>query len=232
MNQLFYTTRIQDGMAALEEEECRHIVSVMRKKPGDKLWMTDGKGLILETEITETGKKQLFARILHTQQTLPRRQARLHLAIAPTKQIERFEWLLEKATETGIDEITPIFCQRSERDTLRTDRLEKILISAMKQSLQAWLPRLNAPVKCKDFLPAAKASQKYICWCASEPLPPLHLQLNTQSDALILIGPEGDFSETEVAQAHALGFEAVSLGPTRLRTETAGLYAVMAWNMG
>jgi 16S rRNA (uracil1498-N3)-methyltransferase len=232
MDQLFYTDNISQGLVAFDEEESRHLAGVLRRKVGDRLWATDGKGQLVEAEIAEVGKKQVLARILQTK-TVPRaRTARLHLAIAPTKQMDRLEWMLEKATEVGIDEVTPIFCQRSERDTLRTDRLEKILISAMKQSLQAWLPRLNAPVKAGQLIRTAVASQKYICWCAPDALPALKDSLKPDRDALVLIGPEGDFTEAEVQLARENGFVEVGLGTNRLRTETAGLYVVHTWALG
>lgn len=232
MDQLFYTDNISQGLVAFDEEESRHLAGVLRRKVGDRLWATDGKGQLVEAEIAEVGKKQVLARILQTK-TVPRaRTARLHLAIAPTKQMDRLEWMLEKATEVGIDEVTPIFCQRSERDTLRTDRLEKILISAMKQSLQAWLPRLNAPVKAGQLIRTAEASQKYICWCAPDALPALKDSLKPDRDALVLIGPEGDFTEAEVQLARENGFVEVGLGTNRLRTETAGLYVVHTWALG
>lgn len=232
MDQLFYTDNINQGLVAFDEEESRHLAGVLRRKVGDRLWATDGKGQLVEAEIAEVGKKQVLARILQTK-TVPRaRTARLHLAIAPTKQMDRLEWMLEKATEVGIDEVTPIFCQRSERDTLRTDRLEKILISAMKQSLQAWLPRLNAPVKAGQLIRTAEASQKYICWCAPAALPALKDSLKPDQDALVLIGPEGDFTEAEVQLARENGFVEVGLGTNRLRTETAGLYVVHTWALG
>ncbi|MBC7774147.1 MAG: RNA methyltransferase, partial [Phycisphaerae bacterium] len=154
------------------------------------------------------------------------RPARLHIAIAPTKQMERLEWFLEKATEIGVDEITPLLCKRSERETLRLDRLEKILVSAMKQSLRAWLPKLNAPTRFQDFAKKTSETQKRLAWCSDEPLPHLKNTISPQQDTVIAIGPEGDFSPEEVQLALANGFQGVSLGKARLRTETAGLLAV------
>jgi len=226
MNQLFFTPNIENGLARIDEEESRHLLTVLRRQPGDTLQITDGKGNFYDAEITEAGKKYAMVRILNTIST-PEPPARLHIAIAPTKQIERLEWFLEKATEIGIQEITPLLCRRSERTTIRHDRLEKILVSAMKQSLQSRLPHLNALTPFKQCVQRATESRRLIAWCPETALPPLKTQLHAVADTLILIGPEGDFAPEEVTLAENCGFSGVSLGPTRLRTETAGLVAVM-----
>lgn len=226
MNQLFYTQKIENGFAVFEEEEGRHLVSVLRKKAGEILQITDGQGFFYEAELSDAGKRQVLARILSKTAAPAPRPARLHIAIAPTKQMERLEWFLEKATEIGVDEITPLLCKRSERDTLRLDRLEKILVSAMKQSLRAWLPKLNQPTRFQDFVKKTSEAQKRLAWCSDEPLPHLKNTLNPEKDAVIAIGPEGDFAPEEVQLALASGFQGVSLGKARLRTETAGLLAV------
>ena len=231
MNQLFYTPRIEHGFAYLDEEESRHLLAVLRRKVGDPLQLTDGKGYFYETEISETGKRHAVARILSTTEAPAERPFRLHVAIAPTKQIERFEWFLEKATEIGIDEITPLLCKRSERETIRLDRLEKILISAMKQSLRSRLPKLNELTRFQVFAKAASTANKYLAWCADEPLPHLSTQVNGIQNIVVAIGPEGDFSTDEVKLALENGFLGVSLGAARLRTETAGLLAVAAVNL-
>ncbi len=228
MNQLFFTQKIENGFAYLDEEEGRHLVTVLRRKPGDRLHLTDGRGYFYEAELTETGKKHAVARILHTKAADTGYSTPLHLAIAPTKQIERMEWLLEKATEMGIQAITLLHCQRSERDTVRLDRLEKVLVSAMKQSLRAHLPALHPMTRFSDFVKTAKADLRFIAWCAEQPLPHLKTQLQTGKSTLVLIGPEGDFSPEEVQLAETAGFTGVSLGAARLRTETAGLLAVSA----
>lgn len=226
MNQLFYTPKIESGFAYFDEEESRHLVTVLRRKVGDKLQLTDGRGFFYEAVITETGKKHVLASILSITEVNPSTLPTLHLAIAPTKQIERIEWLLEKATEIGIAEITLLHCQRSERDTVRLDRLEKVLVSAMKQSLRANLPKLNQLVRFQQFITQVQAEQKYIPWCADTPLPHLKTILLPGKSTLVLIGPEGDFSPEEVRLAKENGFTEVSLGAARLRTETAGLLAV------
>lgn len=231
MSQLFFTQKIENGFAVFEEEEGRHLSTVLRKKTGDLLQLTDGKGFFYEAELADAGKRQVLARILSKTAAKPMRPARLHIAIAPTKQMERLEWFLEKATEIGVDEITPLLCQRSERDTLRLDRMEKILVSAMKQSLRAWLPKLNQPTRFQDFAKKTGDVQKRIAWCAAEPLPHLKNTLNTQQDVVVAIGPEGDFSPEEIQIALANGFQGVGLGEARLRTETAGLLAVTVFNL-
>lgn len=228
---LFYTPKIENGLAFLDEEESRHLLTVLRRQPGDRLLLTDGRGFFYQAELAEAGKKQAVARILETTPAPPERPARLHVGIAPTKQIERFEWFLEKATEIGIDEITPLLCRRSERDTIRLDRLEKILVSAMKQSMRARLPKLNALTPLKKVLENAAEPQKRIAWCADAPLPHVQATLERGRDALILIGPEGDFAPEEVELALKNGFAGVSLGAARLRTETAGVLAVAAVNL-
>lgn len=228
---LFYSTHIENGFVRLEEEESRHLLTVLRRKVGDRLQLTDGKGWFYEAEIAEAGKRHALARIVSRHAAPPERAARLHLAIAPTKQMERFEWFLEKATEIGVDEITPLLCQRSERDRVRTDRLEKILVSAMKQSLRARLPQLNDPTPFRQMVDRAATAQSFIAWCSADPLPHLQSLLLPGIDTLIAIGPEGDFSPEEVKIALAKGFKGVGLGAARLRTETAGIFAVSVFNL-
>jgi 16S rRNA (uracil1498-N3)-methyltransferase len=231
MSQLFYTPKIENGFAVFEEEEARHLSTVLRKKTGDLLQGTDGRGFFYEMELADAGKRQVLARIVSKTAAAPLPPGKLHIGIAPTKQMERLEWFLEKATEIGIHEITPLLCQRSERDTLRLDRLEKILVSAMKQSLRAWLPKLNPLTRFQDFAQKTNEAQKCLAWCADEPIPHLKHALQPQMDAVIAIGPEGDFSPEEVQIALANGFQGVSLGEARLRTETAGLMAASVFNV-
>jgi 16S rRNA (uracil1498-N3)-methyltransferase len=231
MNQLFYTQRIENGFVYLDEEESRHLLAALRRKVGDPLQVTDGLGFFYETEISETGKRHAVARIISKTAAPAERPFKLHIAIAPTKHMERLEWFLEKATEIGIDEITPLLCKRSERETIRHDRLEKILVSAMKQSLRAGLPKLNALTRFQDFAKSANEADKLIAWCADEPLPHLSGKITGTKDIVIAIGPEGDFSADEIKSALDNGFSGVSLGTARLRTETAGLLAVSAVNL-
>ncbi len=223
--QLFFTNDIRGEFAHLPEEEARHCVQVLRKREGDTLTFVDGKGGWYEGVIAETAKKRCVVQIQKQLSEFQNRPFYLHIAIAPTKNISRFEWFLEKATEIGIDEITPLFCERSERKRVRIDRLQKIVLSAMKQSLKAYLPVLNEPVSFSKFMQQDFLDyQKFITHCHHEEV---HLQhLYTQGDdAIILIGPEGDFSEKEVKLAVESGFVGSGLGRSRLRTETAGIVA-------
>ena len=185
---LFYTPHIESGFARLDEEESRHLHTVLRRQPGDILRLTDGKGSFYEAELTDMGKKHALARILRQESPAPQRAGRLVLAVAPTKQMERYEWMLEKATELGVDEIVPLSCRRSERDTVRLDRMEKILISAMKQSLRPTLPHLHPLTPFAQALRMSAAPQRLIAWCAPGPLPHFAAQLSAAQDALVQIG--------------------------------------------
>ena len=228
---LFYTTKIENGFAHLDEEESRHLLTVLRRKPGDKLQLTDGQGFFYEAELAEAGKRHALARVISSKEAPPERLARLHIAIAPTKQIERFEWFLEKAVEIGVDEITPLLCQRSERNIVQLDRLEKIMISAMKQSFRARLPKLNELTRFQKFAITASEAQKRIAWCSAASLPHLKTMISPHQNTIIAIGPEGDFSPEEVELALQNGFNGVGLGKARLRTETAGVLAVSIFNL-
>lgn len=232
MNNLFYSTDIRDGFVRFDEEESRHLATVLRHKVGDQLLVTDGKGMRYETELVETGKKGVIARILQSELRAPEQRARLHVAMAPTKNTDRLEWFLEKAGEMGIDEFTPLLCKRGIRDRLRYDRLERIMVSAMKQSLRYYLPKLNPLTPFETLVQTTTAAQRFIPWCDDAPQPQLSSLLRSDQDTLILIGPEGDFSPEEVALARAQQFREVSLGDVRLRAETAALYVVMGfhWN--
>lgn len=231
MNQLFFTQKFENGFAVFEAEEGRHLKTVLRKKSGDILHLTDGKGFFYEAELSETGKHQVLARIVSKTAVAPQASEGLHIGIAATKLMERLEWFMEKATEIGVGQITPLLCQRSERDKLRLDRLEKILVSAMKQSLRAWLPQLNPPTRFKDFVVQATELQKRLAWCAEEPLPHLAHTLAPNLSTVIAIGPEGDFTPEEVQFASENGFQGIGLGQTRLRTETAGVFAVSVFHL-
>ncbi len=228
---LFYTTAIQGELAHLPEEEARHCVQVLRHREGDSIYIVDGNGGFYKATIVETGKKSCLAHIEEQQQEYGRRNFRLHLGIAPTKNISRMEWLLEKVTEMGIDAITPLLCEHSERRKLRTGRLNKILLSAMKQSLKAYLPQLNELTSFPAFLRQAEASEKYLAYLGEGVKGSLKDNYRPGNSVCILIGPEGGFSEAEAASARDAGFLAVSLGPGRLRTETAGLVACHTINL-
>jgi 16S rRNA (uracil1498-N3)-methyltransferase len=225
VNQLFYTTRIEGGMAFLDEEECRHLVAVLRRQPGDRLELTDGQGRQYRATLVETNKRSALARIDETIEVAPRK-AGLHLAIAPTKNIDRLEWMLEKAVEIGLETITPVLCKRSERSQLRLDRLEKIAVSAMKQSLRAYLPMIQPLTPIQQLLQQTNAEHRLIAWCPDDAPLPQHISTcwRPAGTHLVLIGPEGDFSPEEIELARKQQFQEVNLGQTRLRTETAGVY--------
>lgn len=222
--QLFFTTNITGDLAKLSEEESRHVVQSLRKQVGDPIDLIDGSGFFLRGELVEAHKKHCTVAIRERiPQSNPRNYS-LHLAVAPTKNIDRFEWFLEKAVEIGIDRITPILCARSERKRIRHDRLERILISAMKQSLQAKLPRLDHLTNFRDFLTESTESKKYIAHCEDGQKNQIDQSIRHEA-ILILIGPEGDFHPEEIDQAFSSGFKPLSLGHSRLRTETAAIVA-------
>jgi 16S rRNA (uracil1498-N3)-methyltransferase len=226
--QLFYTTTLKSNLAYFDEEETRHL-HVLRKRVGDTVHFTDGLGNLYESEIIELGKRQVITSITKTFEEYKKRPYSVHIAIAPPKNIDRLEWFLEKATEIGIDEITPLLCHRSERTRLRLDRLNGILISAMKQSLQAKLPILHDLTDYDTFLKKNTpnlATQNYIAHCDYNNPKQLQHSYLKGSATCILIGPEGDFTQEEVNEALHLGFEGISLGVNRLRTETAALVTV------
>ena len=228
---LFYSAKIAGPTHQLNEEESRHIAKVLRLKPGDTIFLTDGNGNLFETVISENNGKSCIVSIVNSLMEYNKRSFRLHIAIAPTKSTDRFEWFLEKATEIGIDEITPLICEHSERKHIKTERLNKVIIAAMKQSLKAYLPTFNEPVKFSDFTRQSHTGQKMIAWCKEDSTEELKKNYIKGSDALILIGPEGDFSPEEVMTAIHNGFVPVNLGKSRLRTETAGIIACHTCNL-
>ncbi len=226
--QLFYHPEAQQTHKeiAFDKEESRHIVKVLRKNTGDSLNITNGLGSFFTSEIAIANHNKCVVKLtgMTTQQPLP---YKLHMAVAPTKLNDRFEWFLEKATEIGITEITPLFCDHSERTKIKPERYEKILVSAMKQSLKAYLPKLNPAISFQDFVDvtASDTSKKYIAHCAEGKKMSLKEVINPKDPVLILIGPEGDFSEKEIHLARENNFTPVSLGESRLRTETAAIVA-------
>ncbi len=229
-NSLYYFSTLVGDVVALDEDESRHVLVVMRHRVGDRLRLTDGRGAWYEGELVEADKRQAYVRLLH-KYTAPKPKGELHIGIAPPKQIDRFEWFLEKATELGVSAITPLLCQRSERTNLRLDRLEKILVAALKQSLRVWLPRLDAPTPFPQLLGRVTQPVRGIAWCGEELRTPLARFLQPDADMLVLIGPEGDFSAEEVALARERGFVPLSLGAARLRTETAGLLIAASYRL-
>lgn len=227
--QLFFNPNITSATTQIifDKEESRHIIRVLRKKEGDILHITNGNGYLFSAEITIPNDKKCVARIVKYQEKKKTRDYYLHVAIAPTKNNDRLEWFLEKATEIGIDEITPIICENSERKIVKIERLSKIIQSAMKQSLQFTIPKLNQPIKFSDFITQDFNSQLFIAHC-EEGSDKVFLKnsINKKSSYTILIGPEGDFSTNEVKKSLDKNFTPISLGENRLRTETAGLNVV------
>jgi len=219
---LFFSNEIISGTAILNEEESGHCIRVLRMKAGDEIFFTDGSGNFYTGKIEDADPKKCTIRIFETKNQSGKRKYSLHIAIAPTKNIDRFEWFLEKSTEIGIDEITPVICHRSERREVKPDRLKKVILSAMKQSLKTYLPVLHPAIPFEKFVAANYDGQKFVCSMEGE----LHLKNNLQKNSsIILIGPEGDFTGTELLLAKDHRYSCVSLGESRLRTETAGIVA-------
>jgi 16S rRNA (uracil1498-N3)-methyltransferase len=228
---VFYTPDIESKDYSLNEEESRHCNKVLRLVPGDHVFLVDGKGGFYEAEIVNAGKRNVLLHVIHAEQEYHKRNHYLHIAVAPTKNIDRLEWFLEKATEIGIDEITPLICERSERKVVKEDRLFKVITSAVKQSLQAYHPVLNPAISLTDFLKSERDAVKLVAHCVDgEPRNYISEIVVPHQRYLILIGPEGDFSPNEIALALANGFQPLTLGNTRLRTETAALAACLEVN--
>ncbi|MEI8272578.1 MAG: 16S rRNA (uracil(1498)-N(3))-methyltransferase [Paludibacter sp.] len=221
---LFYVPNFASG-PVLPEEESQHAVKVLRLQVGDEIVVVDGVGGFYKAKIINPHPKHCGFEIIESQFEFGKRNYKLHIAIAPTKNIERLEWFIEKATEIGIDEITPVICRFSERKIVKVDRLEKIIVSAAKQSVKAYIPKLNQLCTLDELLKRYSASQKFIAHCYDADKRLLQTEIRKSSDILILIGPEGDFSKDEVTTAISYGFIPVSLGKSRLRTETAGVVA-------
>ena len=229
---LFYTPDIAPSHPQyfLSEEESKHAIRVLRLEPGDKVQLIDGRGGFYDAEIKDAHPKRTILNITSVTEAFNKRNHYLHIAVAPTKNIERLEWFLEKATEIGIDEISLIITQRSERKEAKIDRLNKIITAAIKQSLKAYHPVLNDAVKLNQLLTQSFDGQKFIAHCEPGTKFDLRKELNLQGRYLILIGPEGDFSPAEIELALENGFKPITLGEARLRTETAALEACFEAN--
>lgn len=221
---LFYTPDIAQTLE-LPDEEARHCIRVLRLKEGDEIELSDGKGAFFKAVISLIAGKRCTVSILEEKKQERAWKGHLHLAMAPTKNMARNEWLAEKATEIGFDELTFLNCRYSERKIIKQERIDKIIISAMKQSLKAYKPTLNAMVKFEDFIQQPFSGQKFIAHCYPGVKHFLPEIVVSGQDALVLIGPEGDFSEEEVAMAIENGYTPITLGKSRLRTETAALVA-------
>lgn len=227
---VFYTPDIAVS-PELPEEEAGHCLRVLRLGVGDEVMLADGKGTFYRAAISAASGKRCQVRVTETLPQEPFWKGRFHLAMAPTKNMDRTEWLAEKATEMGFDELTFLNCRFSERKVIKTERIEKIVVSAMKQSLKAWKPVVNELTDFSAFVGRDFPGQKFIAHCYEGEKPLLKEVLEPGQDVVLLIGPEGDFSPEEVAKAEAAGFRAVSLGKSRLRTETAALVGVMTFQL-
>lgn len=227
---VFYTPDITSNNYSLNEEESKHCNKVLRLGIGDYVHLIDGKGGFFKAQIVETNKKNVQLLVIEQQHEYGKRNHHLHIAIAPTKNIDRLEWFLEKATEIGIDEITPIICDRSERKIIKEERLEKVITSAVKQSLTAYHPKLNNAVSFASFIKQNKEAAKFIAHCMEGDKSFINQISKPQQSYLVLIGPEGDFTPTELDAALHNGYKSVTLGNTRLRTETAALAACFEVN--
>lgn len=215
----------------LPPDEAMHAMRVLRLKGGDELFLMDGEGTYYRAEVTIAATHHCYYQIKESIPQVPQWKGHLHLAIAPTKMLDRIEWMTEKATEIGIDEISFFTCQFSERRVMKTTRLEKIAVSAVKQSRKAWMTKLNEVVSFKSFIDQPRMDHRFIAHCYDE-IPRTYLydelrKLSATDDVTVLVGPEGDFSVDEVRKAIDNGYVSVHLGKSRLRTETAGLSAVM-----
>lgn len=222
---IFYCPDISENIFALDPDESRHCITVLRYRQGDRIKIVDGRGLFCEAVIKQADPRQCQVELLDRQNDYGKTDYYLHLAIAPVKSHERFEWFLEKATEIGVNEISPVICGRSERNSVRRSRAEKIMISAMKQSGRAYLPGLNAEILLPDLVKTCSQSVKMIAHCSEGHRRSIDPHWMNKDDICILIGPEGDFTGEEIQQALQQGFVEISLGGSILRTETAGVVA-------
>ncbi len=224
--QIFYTVNVSEGKALFSREESMHCLRVLRMRRGESIRFTDGLGNLYEGVIEDDDPTAMTTTVMSVEQDQRRRGYRLHMAISPLKNEDRLEWFIEKAVETGIDEITPLVCSRTEKRRIRRERLQGLILSAMKQSVKCYLPRLNDPATFNDFVDVIREGKKIIACCdpAVERIP-ITSSFSRGEDVTILIGPEGDFTAEEVARAVKGGFAPVHIGPSRLRTETAGVAA-------
>lgn len=227
---LFYQTNISGKIICLEENESKHCIRVLRLKLNDEVWVTDGAGTMYRTHISDDNPKACVLTINETIKNYGERHYKLHIVVSPLQNADRLEWFFEKATEAGIDEITPILCEHTEKKYINPERLQKVLIAAMKQSLKAKLPILNKLIKFSDFVKQDHSGLKGIAYCHNDRI---HITewYKPKTDCIILIGPEGDFSDAEIKLAQKMNYTGISLGNSRLRTETAALSACIAVNL-
>lgn len=227
---LFYQPQLSEGVLHLDAEESKHCIRVLRKKSGDIITITDGKGSFYTARIQNADSQKCTFSIAEKTPEV-KKSFSIHIAISPTKNADRMEWFVEKVVELGIDEITLIECEHTERTFIKTERLHKVAVSAMKQSLKATLPVINGLAKFNDLVRNAKARATFIAYVDESNPHHLKHEAPPAADYLLLIGPEGDFSTAELDLAIACGFKKVSLGTSRLRTETAGIAACHILNL-
>jgi len=227
----FYAPDITPPVFQLSKEESKHIVKVLRMKTGDKIHFTDGKGHLFTCRIAEDNPRGCMVEIVATERGNDKRNFYLQMAVTPTKNINRFEWFLEKATEIGVDRITPFISEHSERKTMKTERLVRVITAAMKQSLKTFRPVLDEAISFDKLIQQPFEGQKFMAYIDKEVTTELSKAYHSGSNALILIGPEGGFSPVEVEKAKANGFMPVRLGTSRLRTETAAVVACHTINL-
>lgn len=220
----FFCPDLETGLVNLPEEEAHHATQVLRLSVGQRIALLNGRGTRAEAELVDVSRKRCVAMVLESVQLPPERSARIHLAVSHTKQADRFEWLIEKAVEVGVDRITPLATARTERSRARVDRMERVAISAMKQSQRAWLPQIDELTPLEHLLLEPLPPQRFFGLLAPDSLPLADLY-SPGTDTLVMIGPEGDFTPGEVEQMRASGAMPMTLGRARLRTETAALAA-------
>jgi len=224
--QIYYCANIEGNNASFSFEESGHCIRVLRMKKGDKLNFTDGKGCMYEGVIINPDQKKMEVSVTSVIKDYGKRNYSIHIAISPLKNSDRLEWFIEKAVEIGIDEITPLLCSRTEKTRIKRERIENLMQSAVKQSVKSYIPVLNEPMLLNDFLKGQYPGLKLIAHCDSDiERLPIQSVLKKEENITIMIGPEGDFTNDEVSKATTSGFISVNLGPSRLRTETAGLVA-------
>ncbi|HEX2974802.1 MAG TPA: 16S rRNA (uracil(1498)-N(3))-methyltransferase [Bacteroidales bacterium] len=224
--QVFYAPDISGSQYILDENESKHIIRVLRMGRGTAVRLIDGRGNLFEGVIEEPDHKHCKISITGVLENFEKRSYRLHIAISPIKNNDRFEWFIEKSVEIGVDEITPLICRNTEKTSIKTERINNIIISAMKQSLKSTLTKLNEPESFEEFTSRKSDEVSMIAHCSNEyPRKKISDICKPHQDAIILIGPEGDFSNEEIALAYNRGFTGIHLGASRLRTETAGVAA-------
>lgn len=230
--QLFFKENIKEkGIDFLDEEESKHCVKVLRLVKNDTFYLTNGKGVLAKVQVSHANSRKCEIETIDYQLTTKNKNYFIHLAIAPTKNAERIEWLVEKCVEIGIDEISFVITKHTERSYFNIERIEKKAVTALKQSLQTWLPQMNAPCNFDELMNKIAENQKFIAYVDSENTQTLFKTAIPTQTYCILVGPEGDFSKEELQTALQNGFQKVSLGNNRLRTETAGLVACCTLNL-